>query len=318
MLAVDPAAAHDAEVWDRLSEFVERDPAVAGGFRFRHALIRDAAYEGLSYRRRRELHGRVAEMLEERHADDPHEMAELLSLHFSRAGRAPETWRYACEAGRRAREKWAHREAVELYRRALDVASNVPDLDQRELLEIWEAVADSLRFQSEFEDAAHALSEARLVAPKDLPEAVRLMGEEGRLRQEWGRFGDAIRWYSRGAQARGWARRSRASTPTPARARPRLCPGSVPPGDVPGEHGPSPDQLVQEALPVNDTKTLAAAYLLLHLVHTLLGSPERAAFSGLALPLYEELGDLSGQSSTLNSLGIEAYYAATRRGDRPL
>lgn len=72
-------------------------------------------------------------------------------------------------------------------------------------------------------------------------------------------------------------------------------------------------EVVDEALPAGDTKTLAPAYLLLHTVHTLLGSPERAAYRGLALPLYEELGDLSGQASTLNNLGIEAYYG----GDWP-
>ena len=46
----------------RLAGFLE--PAGHGRFRFRHALIRDAAYEGLSFRRRRELHGRVGELLE--------------------------------------------------------------------------------------------------------------------------------------------------------------------------------------------------------------------------------------------------------------
>ena len=40
----------------------------------------------------------------------------------------------------------------------------------------------------------------------------------------------------------------------------------------------------------------------------LLGSPERKAFGGLALPLYEDLGDLSGQASALMNLGVEAYY----------
>ena len=39
-------------------------PDVAGAFRFRHALFRDAAYDGLSFRRRRELHARVGEVLE--------------------------------------------------------------------------------------------------------------------------------------------------------------------------------------------------------------------------------------------------------------
>ena len=48
VLADDPSAASDSEAWDRLTEFVERDPNVAGAYRFRHALFRDAAYEGLS------------------------------------------------------------------------------------------------------------------------------------------------------------------------------------------------------------------------------------------------------------------------------
>ena len=103
VLERDPTAASDSEAWGRLAEFVERDPEVAGGFRFRHALIRDGAYEGLSYRRRRELHGRVADVIERRGGDRADESAELLSLHYHRAERWPETWRYSVEAARRAR-----------------------------------------------------------------------------------------------------------------------------------------------------------------------------------------------------------------------
>ncbi len=43
--------------WQRLAQFL--DDEGAGRYRFRHALMRDAAYEGLPYRRRRELHARV-------------------------------------------------------------------------------------------------------------------------------------------------------------------------------------------------------------------------------------------------------------------
>ena len=53
---------------------------------------------------------------------------------------------------------------------------------------------------------------------------------------------------------------------------------------------------------------LAHGYFLLHLAHTATGHPDRAAFRGLALPIYEELGDLLGQAHVLNNLGIEAYY----------
>ena len=115
-------AAPEPELWERLSEFIERNPYVAGGFRFRHALIRDAAYEGLSFRRRRELHQRVGEVYECRHADSPDEVSELLSLHFSLAKDLERTWRYSLLAGERAKEKFANVEAAEFYRRALEVA----------------------------------------------------------------------------------------------------------------------------------------------------------------------------------------------------
>ena len=81
-----------------LENFVERDPYVPSSFRFRHALIRDAAYEGLSFRRRRELHGRVADLLRETAGDDE-DSAEMLSLHFSLADRRAEPFGPPCRPG---------------------------------------------------------------------------------------------------------------------------------------------------------------------------------------------------------------------------
>jgi tetratricopeptide (TPR) repeat protein len=66
--------------------------------------------------------------------------------------------------------------------------------------------------------------------------------------------------------------------------------------------------VVDEADVERDTAALAHAYYLLHLSHTSLRSPEREAFRGLALPIYEEVGDLLGQANVLNNLGIDAYY----------
>ena len=42
--------------------------------------------------------------------------------------------------------------------------------------------------------------------------------------------------------------------------------------------------------------------------HARCGAPSAHAFRGLALPIYEELGDLLGQANVLNNLGIDAYY----------
>ena len=49
--------AGDLEHWERLSEFVAWDDA--GRLHFLHDLFRAVAYEGLSFKRRREIHGRV-------------------------------------------------------------------------------------------------------------------------------------------------------------------------------------------------------------------------------------------------------------------
>jgi tetratricopeptide (TPR) repeat protein len=68
------------------------------------------------------------------------------------------------------------------------------------------------------------------------------------------------------------------------------------------------NEVVRQATSIQDLGQLANAYMMLHLAHTMTGSTERVAFRGLALPIYEELGDLLGQGNTLNNLGIDAYY----------
>src|SRR5204863_127421 len=78
-----------------------------GMLQFRHALVRDVAYEGLPYRRRRELHARIGEALEQL-AEDPADQAELLSLHFFHAQRFDEAWRYSRLAGERAMSMYAN------------------------------------------------------------------------------------------------------------------------------------------------------------------------------------------------------------------
>jgi tetratricopeptide (TPR) repeat protein len=303
VLEGDPTAASDSEAWDRLAEFVERDPDVPGAFRFRHALIRDGAYEGLSYRRRRELHGRVAEVLERRTPD----AVELLSLHYYRAGDAPMAWQYSVTAGQRAQDKWANAEAVELYRQAIDVAPDVLDLETGEVARVWQEIGSCLHLLGDLDEAARAFTAARERTPKDAGQYIELMRKQGLLRDDMGRYTDAIRWYNRGLKGTDDiaddAERRRLKTQLRlALAQTRYRQGEF------KDSIRRFREVVQEALETDDHASLAPAYLILHLIYTQLGSSERAAYRGVALALYEELGDLKGQASALNNLGIEAYY----------
>jgi class 3 adenylate cyclase/tetratricopeptide (TPR) repeat protein len=302
VLEGDPTSASDSEAWDRLAEFVERDPEVPGTFRFRHALIRDGAYEGLSFKRRRELHARVAEVLEQR---DP-EGVELLSLHFHRGERWSETWRYSVSAGRRAQGKWANLEAAEFYQRALDAVKRVPDVGPEEVAQVWESLGDCLQLAGRFDAAADAFAGAKALLPKESISVIELMEKEGALQKDMGNYDEAIRRYNRGLEATDGLPDERVRTGLRARLNFGVAEARFRQGQF-EECIERCNTVVEQALAIDDNAQLGWAYMFLHMVHMFHGSDERA-FRGLALPLFEEVGDLKGQAAALNNLGIEAYY----------
>lgn len=88
-----------------------------GWYDFRHALIRDALYAAMGPRARRRLHARVAELLSGIGSDDA-----AVSAHFELAGLPAAAHPSALRAAQRASRMSSHREAVDLYRRALRTA----------------------------------------------------------------------------------------------------------------------------------------------------------------------------------------------------
>jgi DNA-binding SARP family transcriptional activator len=97
-------------------------PGAIGRMRFAHALIRDAAYRGLTTSHRVQLHRQVGEALEVLYSSDldPH-LAELAHHFFESAagGDVSKAVDYARRAGARAVALLAYEEAVRLYRMAL-------------------------------------------------------------------------------------------------------------------------------------------------------------------------------------------------------
>ena len=126
----------------RLAYFLE--PEGHGRYRFQHELIRDAAYEGLPFRRRRALHARVGATVEGA-APDPDEQSALLSLHFYEAGSLDKAWHYSRVAGDRAASKYAYVEASEFFRRAVSAARGVTGLGPPDLGDVYEALGDAQR-----------------------------------------------------------------------------------------------------------------------------------------------------------------------------
>ena len=69
----------------RESSFPE-ERSLERGFTFKHALVRDVAYESLLLARRREWHERIARALEKDFGDIATREPDLLAYHFGEAG----------------------------------------------------------------------------------------------------------------------------------------------------------------------------------------------------------------------------------------
>ena len=79
---------------------------------FRHALVREAAYQSLPKTRRRELHARIADVIEARFPDIVTHQPEWLAHHHAEAGHAGRASQCLLDAARRARSGYALREAT--------------------------------------------------------------------------------------------------------------------------------------------------------------------------------------------------------------
>ena len=121
----------DASLQAALDRLAEADILLARGlppqsdYRFKHALIQDAAYENLLKSRRQALHCRVAEALRDNAATAAAE-PELLAHHFTQAGMTEAAIEWWGKAGQRSLESSALVESAEQFRRALAQIATLP------------------------------------------------------------------------------------------------------------------------------------------------------------------------------------------------
>jgi class 3 adenylate cyclase/tetratricopeptide (TPR) repeat protein len=294
----------DANTWRALAEFVDLEAGDRA--RFRHGLMRDAAYGKLPFRRRRELHLRAARAIERREQARPDSEAELLSLHFFHAQDYRETWHYARIAGQHARDKYANVAAAVLLQRALAAARKLPDLDPVEVADVREALGDVHEQRSgEYELALADYRAARRLVRGDPVREAALLKKEAWIPERIGRYPDAIRSIRKGLQlvdalqgvAAGRARAQLYSAYAVIRqgqGRSREAIGLC-------------KRAITEAQAVDDRGSEAHALYVLDWAYMELGEIEMAKNLPRALELYTDLGDLCGQGMVINGLGASAH-----------
>ncbi len=301
---VDDLPRPDDPIWRQMEELVMWD--VAGTLSFRDSLLRDSAYSGLTFRLRRELHSRAADTIHRRSTDDHEEQPELLSFHYLHSQRFTEAWEFSLRAAERAVSIYANTQAAEFYERALTAARRLPTLTAGQVAEVHEAMGDARNRIGEYSEAAAAYRSARRLIGDDTVSQARLMLKLARVQGWLDRYGNALRWISRGLRV------LEGSTDADAdRQRAELMAWY---GRFCQEQGHHRRAIrwcalaVEGAESVGDKAVLADALRVMDWAAMDLGTLDRPDNLERALALFEELGDLPGTAGVLNMLGGLAYY----------
>lgn len=293
--------AEDEAIWAALSEL---------RYLFRHALLRDAAYEMQLQQRLRHLHETAAAAIEQLFAADLAPYYASLFYHYGRAGlREPER-RYARLAGEQAASRFANAEALTYLSRALLLTPETEPMARFDLLLQREAVHGHLGLR---EAQAADLSELERLAAADALWQMEVWLRQADYEMLLGNFGRSV------ALSQQVTEMAQQLEQPDLMARGQLqCGRSL--SDL-GDLDASWAQL-QQALTLAQVHglTLVEANARLNLGYVLDEQEHIQAavpYYEQALALFRQLDDLVGECKTANNLGVSlvalSQYEAAER-----
>jgi predicted ATPase len=100
-------------------------------YRFKHALIQDAAYQSLLRSTRQRYHQRIAQVLEAQFPDVAKTQPELVAHHYTNAGLPAPAIPYWQRAGQQCLQRSAHTEAVQHLAQGLELLATLPETPAR-------------------------------------------------------------------------------------------------------------------------------------------------------------------------------------------
>lgn len=136
------SAFEEAKLQESLANLVQSGLASRLGaaptatFTFKHALVQDTAYASLLRDRRAEIHNRVATALEAINRDGDQIQPEIIAHHFTEAGQTEIAIEYWKRAGENSWKRPATAEAIEHFRRGIELTQSLPESAGRSRLEL--------------------------------------------------------------------------------------------------------------------------------------------------------------------------------------
>ena len=135
-------------------------------YTFRHGLTYEVAYGSVLHERRRALHGRIVETIEARYADRLTEQIERLAYHAFRGEMWAKAVHYLSQAGGRALDRSAHREAQSYFEQALTALGHLAETPEtrRQAIDLRLGLRSSLVPQGDIDAVNKHLADAERLA----------------------------------------------------------------------------------------------------------------------------------------------------------
>lgn len=166
-------------------------------YRFRHALVQEAAYATMLRSQRRQLHGRAAATLARTYAGRENEVAAVLGRHLVESGAAEQGARYLGAAARLAAARYSNEEAATLARQASDqltgMEPDMPPADRDLLFDLARIEGAALRALARYDEAIDAYRRLiDLLGAENRLESARVRAVIGQLLADAKRYQDAL------------------------------------------------------------------------------------------------------------------------------
>jgi class 3 adenylate cyclase/tetratricopeptide (TPR) repeat protein len=296
----------DSESTGRAVEVADLDEFIAvdgGELTFRQAVIREAAYDGLAYRRRADLHGRLAALLAARHPAGT--IDGVLSVHYLHAGHNEKALQSSVTAADRAADAYANTEAAELYARAIVAAGRLAQVADADRAQLMERLGDMQVLLGEYASSDRVYARACRLRRGDAVSVARIGLKKARSADRRGAYALTLRRLRRVGEVLSGVVGSEADDlqlETQMRAgftqfrQGRLAAART-----------SCAGVVDRADETRTPETLADALALLDIVDMNLGGGGDGGRARRALGLHQRRGDLAGQARVHTQLGYRAY-----------
>ena len=137
-------------------------------YTFKHSLVQDAAYTTILIRRRQQLHAQIVETVENQESDEAGTRVDLLAHHAYQGGVWDKAFVYAQEAGQKAMDGAAIREAIAQFKQALDAGARLSDTQEsmERMIDLRFDLRNALWSVGAFEEILQHLDDADRLAKK--------------------------------------------------------------------------------------------------------------------------------------------------------